>query len=740
MATGENVETDQSWDVPELEEGFINHVFITHCEADYEYAKNLWHKLSEKGFKCSMAKKDFLGGHSIYNQIIRAIETSKKILPVISPEALKSYWCTLELSLTLERSMDNDSLAIVPVLLDVPTEKLPDVLRQLECIDGRAAGFLDDVTKMIIGPDVSVESLLPVGNVGHGLAWSYYSGYLKILFPKLRDRIQKSPQWRSDPTRMPRRMYLLLPESCKCPAKLTAWDEKIVADKPLEGVTKMRAGKERNYCNSVYKIQDDKEWYYFVSEFCSVVLPMNDMEEGGIARMSSDEKKRQLYRFKCTLEHILGYYHLNKYRLILYNDTEDNLGVGTVSKTLLELIREDIRTDIESDEVGASVRTDQSPDIDPKSSRNEGVSIEAVKSTSNGDFAIETHGVPDVEQPEVTNGLDLGQHWKYHAFIMYGEGEEDRKFAIELTNFLEKEKNMKCAAKDRDLTENTTMFDQMTEIIRRSKRTVLIMSDETSAPELTIFQMLRVPNRDEFERSVQPIPVLRGTPKEKDIKDFCRNLTYVETTEMDYKERLFRALTVAVKVPHLPAGNVAEGFAWSYFYRYLKLVLPGLKSRMKDSDWYSEYRRTISHKMFIFMPDSGRTPERLEEIPGVKVAGSVACERDAAGNIKRSYDSTVYSVQDKTDGQVYHFVGEYLSPLAVIHDMECGQEAGLSSAARVKQVSRLYDRVKDILNHEHAQDLKGTWRLFRYDDSCEKLSDISGQLVELIQEDLEKEY
>lgn len=53
--------------------------------------------------------------------------------------------------MTLERSIDNDRLAIVPVLLDVPTESLPDVLKQLECIDGRANGFLDDVTRMIIG-------------------------------------------------------------------------------------------------------------------------------------------------------------------------------------------------------------------------------------------------------------------------------------------------------------------------------------------------------------------------------------------------------------------------------------------------------------------------------------------------------------------------------------------------------------------------------------------------------------
>lgn len=177
------------------------------------------------------------------------------------------------------------------------------------------------------------------------------------------------------------------------------------------------------------------------------------------------------------------------------------------------------------------------------SSRDQGIAMAAAGSTGNGDAAVETDGSPDVQEPEITRGLDLGQHWKYHAFIMYGEGEEDRKFAIELTKFLEIEKNMTCAAKDRDLTGNSPMFDQMREITRRSKRTVLILSEETSASALTIFQTLRVPSSDELEQSVQPVPVLRGTPNEKDIQDFCRNLTYVKTTEVDYKERLFQALT-----------------------------------------------------------------------------------------------------------------------------------------------------------------------------------------------------
>ncbi|XP_064614899.1 stimulator of interferon genes protein-like [Liolophura sinensis] len=160
---------------------------------------------------------------------------------------------------------------------------------------------------------------------------------------------------------------------------------------------------------------------------------------------------------------------------------------------------------------------------------------------------------------------------------------------------------------------------------------------------------------------------------------------------------------------------------------------------MEHSDWYSEYSRTISHKMFVFMPDSGRMLEKLEAIPGVILAGTVDCEKDEAGNIKRRYDSTVYRVQDTENGQAYYFVGEYLTPLAVIQDMESGQEAGLSTDAHAKQVSWLYRRLEEILNHEHAHELNGTWRLFRHDNSPKKISDISRQLVELIKEDIEED-
>lgn len=134
-----------------VKEGFERHVFITHCEADVEFAKSLCLKLEANGFKCGLAAKDFIGGVQIFDQIIDYIDKSEKILSVISRESLKSYWCTLELSLTLERSTDNDKLAIVPVLLEVEMKELPDVLRQLNCIDGKADSFLDDIMKMIIG-------------------------------------------------------------------------------------------------------------------------------------------------------------------------------------------------------------------------------------------------------------------------------------------------------------------------------------------------------------------------------------------------------------------------------------------------------------------------------------------------------------------------------------------------------------------------------------------------------------
>lgn len=143
------------------------------------------------------------------------------------------------------------------------------------------------------------------------------------------------------------------------------------------------------------------------------------------------------------------------------------------------------------------------------------------------------------EEPEAS----LNKHWKYHAFIMYGEGKEDRKFAIEITNFLEQEKHMKCAVKDRDLSPNQQLLEEMREMSRRSKRTVLILSDETSENVLTIFHMLRVPDQDDRDKAVQPIPILRGRPSSKYIDDFCQNLTYVQSREENYKEHLYQALT-----------------------------------------------------------------------------------------------------------------------------------------------------------------------------------------------------
>ncbi|CAH1272200.1 TMEM173 [Branchiostoma lanceolatum] len=63
-------------------------------------------------------------------------------------------------------------------------------------------------------------------NIAHGLAWSFYTGYLKIILPNLHDRIERSP-WKDKIHPTAWRLLVLLPLKCEVQANLEDGDSNI---------------------------------------------------------------------------------------------------------------------------------------------------------------------------------------------------------------------------------------------------------------------------------------------------------------------------------------------------------------------------------------------------------------------------------------------------------------------------------------------------------------------------------
>ena len=135
--------------------------------------------------------------------------------------------------------------------------------------------------------------------------------------------------------------------------------------------------------------------------------------------------------------------------------------------------------------------------------------------------------------------------------------------------------------------------------------------------------------------------------------------------------------------------NVADGLAWSYYFGYLKLVLPKLEEQIGKS---TEYRYKITQKkLFILLPKTCFTyPTIVEADPRIKCAGNLEpYEMNRGGILKRSYKHTVHRIEmPRPDGEIdkYHVVLEYATPLMSLYDMSKHSECGLDRLERDEQV------------------------------------------------------
>jgi transmembrane protein 173 len=156
---------------------------------------------------------------------------------------------------------------------------------------------------------VQISSLMENNNrlVANGLAWYYYFGYLKIILPKLHERIAES-EWRDKLSS--KKLFILMPRNCWAYGKLPdeAEDGKIEL---AEGggiemdVTRLGISK-RSYRNNVYKIKiDGCEPLHVLAEYATPLCSLYDMSHSAEANLSVEDRDEEAKLFVRTLEAIL---------------------------------------------------------------------------------------------------------------------------------------------------------------------------------------------------------------------------------------------------------------------------------------------------------------------------------------------------------------------------------------------------------------------------------------------------
>lgn len=156
-------------------------------------------------------------------------------------------------------------------------------------------------------------------NVAHGLAWSFYFGYLKFVLPDLEEKVRSSRMRLSSP-----RLHILLPLNAAAPNKPEDEDDHLVFHENLPELQLNRAGvRQRSYKNSVYKITgQNNETYYCILEYATPLQTLYQMSQDRNAGFGERERKEQVLLFYRTLSQILenSLECRNRFRLVLIND------------------------------------------------------------------------------------------------------------------------------------------------------------------------------------------------------------------------------------------------------------------------------------------------------------------------------------------------------------------------------------------------------------------------------------
>ncbi|XP_016157024.1 PREDICTED: stimulator of interferon genes protein, partial [Ficedula albicollis] len=166
-------------------------------------------------------------------------------------------------------------------------------------------------------------------NVAHGLAWSYYIGYLKIVLPRLKKSMEEFS--RGNPNllacRKTWKLHILVPLSCDVYDDLEKADSNIQYMADLTETTLARAGtKKRVYKHSLYAIRDEENqlWHCAV-EYATPLQSLYAMSQDECAAFSREERLEQAKLFYRSLEEILkgSKECADTYRLIAYEEPEE---------------------------------------------------------------------------------------------------------------------------------------------------------------------------------------------------------------------------------------------------------------------------------------------------------------------------------------------------------------------------------------------------------------------------------
>ncbi|XP_070581504.1 stimulator of interferon genes protein-like [Ptychodera flava] len=196
-------------------------------------------------------------------------------------------------------------------------------------------------------------------NVAHGLAWSYYLGYLKIILPELENTIAKS-KWNDEMKggRLLAKLFIVIPECCDVPGHDNLQEDYpgVKYEEKLPPLEADRAGvKKRPYTNSVYpshwryrickftmmgKRTVIEDAHYCILEYATPVVSLRQMSNIPEAGLSAQDRHRQVQIFMRTLQQILDKAPECSRRCVLVPISGKDNERSALAKSILKAIKQ----------------------------------------------------------------------------------------------------------------------------------------------------------------------------------------------------------------------------------------------------------------------------------------------------------------------------------------------------------------------------------------------------------------
>jgi hypothetical protein len=97
--------------------------FISYSTDDELFAQRLYKDLTRKGIRCWFAPHDILGGRTVLEQVVQAINEHDRVLLILSDSSMKSSWVRTEIEHARAKERAKSDVVLFPIAL-TPYEKV----------------------------------------------------------------------------------------------------------------------------------------------------------------------------------------------------------------------------------------------------------------------------------------------------------------------------------------------------------------------------------------------------------------------------------------------------------------------------------------------------------------------------------------------------------------------------------------------------------------------------------------